>query len=294
MKKLEKLMRGFSIVLGLASIAFFVFDYFVFASLQPKMIRFEAISAAEEKLMNWVGVGLLLFLAFCLLSLFQIAKYLKYAKKVTLFSLILIVIGVLSLLFIFGDVALLGDIGKQYRHGLAQPEWLMLYPVVGFQFITAIVFTYLHLSGFFKGKQLKYVAQDSNIFLMVQYVGVICGLLGLSSSSLGFLFPRAWTLQIHTTIGPIVLLIPYALVAIYWFLIKFQEKTSQWFDEKQLQDIGKSAFLTLVLSVIFMIVLFITNYNNLSGVVSILWLPLYIFSVLFLFSLGNLYFSGKD
>ena len=48
MKKLETLMRGVSIVLGLASIAFFVFDYFVFASLQPKMIRFEAISAAEE------------------------------------------------------------------------------------------------------------------------------------------------------------------------------------------------------------------------------------------------------
>ena len=294
MKKKEQLMRGVSVVLGLTSIAFFVFDFFVFESLRPKMVRFEAISGAEEKLINWVGVGLLIFLAFCLLSLYQIARYLKYADKVTLFSLSLIVGGVLSLLFIFGDVALLSDIGKQYRHGLAQPEWLMIYLVVGFQFVTAIVFTYLHLSGFLKGKQLKYVAQDSNIFLMVQYVGVICGLLGLSSSSLGFVFPRAWSLQIHTTTSSIILLIPYTLVTVYWIFIKFQEKTGQWFDEKQLQDIGKSAFLTLVLNVIFMTVLFIINYNSLSGVVSILWLPLYLFSVLFLFSSGNLYFSAKD
>lgn len=47
-------------------------------------------------------------------------------------------------------------------------------------------------------------------------------------------------------------------------------------------------------SALFMILLFIINYNNLLGVISILWLPLYLFSVLFLFSLTNLYFSGRD
>ena len=294
MKKLEKLLRSISVVLGLASTAFFVFDYFVFANLRPKMIRFEAISLAEEGLMNWVGIGLLLFLAFCLLSLLQIAKYLKNAKKVTLFSLFLVIGGVLSLLFIFGDVALLNDIGKQCKHGLAQPEWLMIYPIMGFQLMTAIVFTYLHLSGFLRRKQLKHVARDSNIFLVVQYVGIICGLMGLSLSSLGFLFPRAWSLLVHTTISSIVLLIPYVLAVIYWLITKLQEKNRQWYDEKQLQDIGKSAFLTLVISVVFMTLLFIANYNILGGVVSILWLPLYLFLVLFLFSLGNLYFSGKD
>lgn len=294
MKKLEKLLRSVSLVLGLASTVFFVFDYFVFAKLRPKMVSFEVISGAEEGLMNWVGIGLLLFLAFCLLSLLQIAKYLKSAKRITFFSLLLVVSGVLSLLFIFADVALLGDIGKQYRHGLSQPEWRLLYPIMAFQFITAIVFTYLHFFGFKKENQVKHVARDSNIFLIVQYVGLVCGLMGLSLSSLGFLFPRAWSLQIHTTMSSIILLIPYVLAVAYWFLVKFQEKTRQWYDEKQLQDVGKSAFLTLLASVVFMTVLFVTNYHNLGGVVSILWLPLYLFLVLFLFSLGNLYFSGKD
>jgi len=294
MKKLDKLLRSVSIVLGLVSIIFLIFDYFLFSRLRPKMIRLEVINPAEEGLMNWVGVGLLLFLVFCLLSLLQIARYLKNAKKITLFSLFLVGCGVLSLLFIFSDVALLGDIGKQYKYSLAQPEWLILYPIMLFQFVTAIIFTYLHFSGSFNQKQLKYVAKDSNIFLIVQYVGLICGLMGLSLSSLGFLFPKAWSLPVHSTMSTAILLIPYVLVVSYWFLVKFQEKTRQWYDEKQLQDVGKSALLTLVLSVVFMTALFITNYNNLGGVVTILWLPLYLFSVLFLFSLANLYFSAKN
>ncbi len=92
----------------------------------------------------------------------------------------------------------------------------------------------------------------------------------------------------------ITLLIPYALVVGYWLITKLQEEHRHWYDEKQIQDIGKSAFLTLVLSVILMAMLFLINYSNLSGVVSLLWLPLYLFSVLLFFSLGNLYLTGKD
>ncbi len=293
MSRLNSLLKRTGIILGLASMAFFVFDYIVFAGLRPKMVNFEAVTPAEEGLLNWVGLGLLLFLAFCLLSLFQIARTLKNARKITLFSLFLVAGGVLSLLFIFADVALLSDIGKQYRHGLAQPEWLLLYPVLGFQFLTAIVFTYLHIFGFGKDPSFPYVAQDSNIFILVQYVGLICGLLGLVFSSLGFLFPRAWNLQVHTTINLIILFTPYLLAVGYWLVTKLQAEYRQWYDEKQLQDVGKSAFLTLVLSAVLMIGLFVTQYNNLGGVVSMLWLPLYLFFVLFLFSSSNLYFNGR-
>lgn len=294
MKKSEKLLKHTITVLGLASSLSFVAGYFILETLRPKMIRFEIITAAEEGMVDYFGIGLLLFLVFCLSSLFQIVKYLKNAKKISAFNLFLIVSGILSLLFIFGDVALLSDIGKQYRYGLAQSEWLILYPVMAFQFMTALVLTYAHLLKLKEESQARYVARDSNIFLIVQYVGIVCGLMGLASSSLGFLFPRAWSLQVHTTMGSAILLVPYALVVIYWFLVKFQEKARQWYDEKQMQDIGKSAFLTLLVSVVFMTLLFVINYNNLGGVVSILWLPLYVFLVLFLFSSGSLYFSGKN
>jgi hypothetical protein len=294
MTRLNRLLKNIGVALGFLSLVFFVFDFFVFSRLRPKMINFEALSGFEESLMNWVGVGLLLFLAFCLLSLLQIASYLKKAKKITFLPLLLIVGGVLSLVFIFSDVALLSDIGKQYKYSLSQPEWLILYPIMAFQFMMAIVFLYLHLSGFLKWKQLKHVVRDSNIFLIVQYVGIICGLMGLVSSSLGFFFSRAWNLDLHVTISSIVLLIPYVLVVSYWLITKLQEKDRQWYDEKQLQDVGRSAFLTLILSIVFMTGLFIANYQNLGGVISIIWLPLYLFSVLLLFSLGNLYFNGRE
>ena len=294
MSRINKWLKTAGIFFGITSAAFIVFSFFVFSKLRPKMVRFEVLSATEEGLFNWIGVGLLLFLVFCLLSLLRIVRYLKFATNLRFLSLVLVVGGVLSFLFVFSDVALIGDIGKQYLHGLAQPEWSLLYPIMGFQLVVAIGFTFLHLFGFKNEGQANHVVRDGNIFLVVHNVGVICGLLGLVFSSLGFLFPGAWNLSTHTTLTSIVLLSPYVLIVIYWLITRIQEEHRQWYDEKQLQDVGKSAFLTLVISIVCMIGLFAVNYNNLGGVVRMLWLPLYLFLVLFLFSAGNLYFGGKD
>jgi len=237
---------------------------------------------------------LLFFLAFCLLSLLRTVQHLKKSSSVSFLSIALVILGVLALLFVFSDVALLGDIAKQYRHGLDQPEWMLVYPIMGFQLFVALVFTYFHVAGFSKDAQPEFVARDSNIFLVVQFVGVMCGLMGLVLASLGFVFARAWSLAVHTTMSSIILLSPYGLAVAYWLLTKLREDNRQWFDEKQLLDVGKSAFLTLVASVVFMVALFIANYNNLSGVISITWLPLYLFFVLFLFSATNLFFAGRE
>jgi uncharacterized membrane protein len=155
MTRLDKLLKSAGVILGLVSAAFFVFDYVILSKFRPVMVAFGSISSSEEGLLNLVGVGLLLFLAFCLLSLFRLAAYLRKAKKVTFSSLLLLAGGVLSLLFVFSDVALLSDIGKQYKHGLSQPEWSLLYPIMGFQFICAAVFTYRYLFGFKKKIKLN-------------------------------------------------------------------------------------------------------------------------------------------
>jgi hypothetical protein len=289
----NKLLKNTSIAFGLISIIFFAFDYFVFSRLRPSMVAFSPISASDERLLNWVGVGLLSFLAFCLLSLLRLVGYLRKVKRITLPSVLLLASGVLALLFVFSDVALLSDIGKQYKHNLAQPEWSLVYPIMAFQLIIAIIFTYLHLFGFKQKNQVKHIVRDSNVFLITQYVGLICGLMGLTFASSGFLYSKAWNLDMHVSITSILLLMPYALAVGYWFVTKLQEEKRQWYDEKQFQDVGRSAFFTLILSVIFMTALFIANYRNLSGVVSVVWLPLYLFSTLFVFSVSNLYFSNK-
>ncbi len=292
MKKIFQPVRIITIFFAFLSIAFYVYIFFIFSKLKPKMIEFKTLTDIEETMMVWVGIGLLVTFIFFLLSLLQIIIYIKYASKIEPFSLFLIIIGIISLLAVFSDVALINDIHKQYRYGLAQPEWSLVYPMLGFQFVTTLVFTYLHFTGYFGHKQLDNVARDINIFLVVHYIGFICGIMGLAFASLGFFYPHSWTL-LHTSMNIIILLFPYALAVFFWLITKLLEKDRQWFDEKQRQDLGKSALLTLIINSLFMILLFITNYQNLDVVIRLLWLPLHLFGTLFLFSLGNLYFSNK-
>jgi hypothetical protein len=293
MNKNVKRLRTVNVILGLLSLVIFGYALVVFLRLQPKMVAFKVLSNLESGLMTGVGFGLLIILVFYLFSLLQMVIFIKHSEGIKPIPLVLIIIGVIAMLFVFSDVALLTDISKQYRYEFSQPEWRLVYPIMGFQFVFTFVLTILHIYGFFTPKQVNKITRDSNIFLVVQYVGLICGLMGLASFSLGFLFSRAWSLTIHTTMGGIILLFPYVLSMAYWVLTKFKEKDREWWDEKQLQDVGKSALLTLLIDTVFMLTLFISNYNHLEGVISILWLPLYLFATIFLFSVSNLYFSRK-
>ena len=197
------------------------------------------------------------------------------------------------MLFIFADIALLSDIINQYEAGLAQPEWDFLYPILGSQAVIVLALFILHLSGFFNKKQLDQIVKDSNIYLVVQYIGIISGLVSLTASLMGFIFSDAWDLTIHTVTSLTILSSPYILATLYWFVIKIREKDKQLYDEKQRLDIGRSAFITQILETLLMVLLFALNFNNLGGVISMIWLPLFLFSEILIFSLGNLYFSNK-
>ena len=289
MRKLQTL----NIILGFLCLLIFGYALFVFLRLQPKMVAFEAISDLESSLMIGMGFGLLIILGFHLLSLLQIAIYIRNSEEIKVFPLIIFIVSVISMLMVFSDVALLNDINKQYQHNMAQPEWYLLYPIMGGQFIVTLGLTILLMAGRFMPEDFDKIVRDSNIFIIVQYVGVICGLMGLASASLGFFFPRSWSLHIHTTMGGIVILFPYVLAVVYWLLTKLREKDRQWWDEKQLHDIGKSALITMLTDTVLLFLLFMFNFYRLDGVVSVLWLPIYLFATIFVFSLGNIYFSRK-
>jgi len=287
-------LKWTGISLGLGSLGFFVFDLVLILKLQPRMVAFEILTPAEVNLFNWTGVGLLIFLGFCLASLLRSVNYLRRAPRVTILYIAMIISGILAFLFTFSDIALLSDIVKQYRLGLGQPEWLLLYPLMVFQFLMLLATLYLHVYAFRPEDLLHQVALDSNIFLIVQYVGLLCGLLGLAFSSLGYIFPGPWKLTIHTLTSMILFMTPYGLAVGYWLMTKLLEKDRRLYDEKQSQDIGRSAFFTLLMTAILMVCLFIANFNDLGGVTSMLWLPIWLFSSVFFFSLGIVYLSWKE
>ncbi len=286
-------IRNLSIFLGFLAVTLFIFNFWILSRLRPKMVGFEGLSTFEEGLLTAVGIGLVLIFFFYFLSLLQLVRYIRHAEQIKPFPLSLIISGVLSLLFLFTNFALLSDIHKQYQHGLSQPEWLMVLPIMSFQLITTIALLYFHIANRFNSEQTDHAARDINIFLIVQYVGVISGLMGLGLAGLGFIFPGGWNTTTHTIMGGLVLLFPYILVIFYWFVTKWQENERQLFDEKQSIDVGKSALLTLTSNTFLMLILFIININNLDGIIHRLWLPIYLFAVIFSFSLGNLFFSRK-
>jgi len=295
MKRIEKIISSIQTILGFLSLLGLSFSFYFLESIRPKMIRFETITAVEESRINIFGITLILLIAFSLISLYKIVQYLKKVKKISFYDLILLSLAILVFLFVFGDLALISDIGKQHKHGLAQPEWFVLYPVLGFQFLSSAILTYAGLFRLRKKVKNEPVARDINIYILVQYVGAVCGFLGLSFTILNFGFPRPlWMIKTHITATSIFLLIPYLLVVLFWFIVKIKEKPKQWYDEKQMQEMGRSSLFTLLSSVIVVSFLFVLNFNSLEQLLSVLWFPFYIFLTLFLFCGANLWFSFKD
>ena len=293
MKRFDRILRTLNSILGILSIGIFLIAFIFLLRIRPVMVTLTPITSLQQNTLTGVGLGLLVILGYFLLSLLQIIRAVRSAEKLRVLPLVLIILGVICVLFVFSDVALLKDINHQYQDGLAQPEWSLLFPIMGLQFLVAAVLTYLHLTGYFLQGHTQRVARDINIFLVVQVVGVICGLMGLALTSLGFFYPRAWSLPVHTIMGGLTLIFPYVLAVLYWMFLKLREKDRQWWDEKQSQDVGKSALLTLALDTVLMLVLFAANLQNLDGVVRLLWLPLYLFGTITFFSVGNLVFSNR-
>ena len=294
MNRWDKFLKIVSMISGVAALGFFIYDFIYFEELRPRMVAFEPVTAKDEQMVILTGIGLLIFSIFCLASLLRFMNHIRHARKINLIYIALVVCGVVSLLFVFGDMSLLSDIGKQHSYGFAQPEWLVLYIVIGFQVITTLTFLYFHQYQLKREELIEEIALDNNIFLTVQFVGLLCGLGGLASNLLGYHFPKAWSLKTHTTMGLILIMLPYVFMVGYWLLNKLFGKERQFYDEKQFQDISRSALITLVFSAVFMVGLFILNYNDLGGITSILWLPLYLYAILFMFSLGNIYFNWKE
>ena len=293
MKKNKIPLRNLTVLFGFLAITLFIFNFFVLLRLKPKLVNFQPLIGYENVLLTVVGFGLLLILTFYLLSLWRFIRHIRNSEQIKPLPLFLVISGVLSFLFIFSDIALLSDIHNQYRYGLSQPEWKLVMPIMIIQFITALLFLFIHITDRFKDHQGDHPARDINIFLIVQYVGVISGLMGLSLASLGFIYSTGWNTTTHSILGGITLLFPYGLAMLYWLITKFQEKERQWFDEKQKIDIGKSAISTLMINTILLMILYIVNLSNLTGIIHQLWLPIYFYSTILFFSVGNLFFSSR-
>ncbi len=293
MKQNNKTFQFINILAGVLTLAGVIFDFILFENVKYKMVGFIPLTQLEGNLLTVAGFSLLLMAGFFTLSLLQIITSIRQSESLKFLEVLLFVAGMVALLMVFADISLLQDIVNQYEAGLSQPEWTLLYPILIPQGIAVLVFVLLHFAGYFNKEQAQTVAVDSNIFMIVQYTGLVSGGMGLAFAILGFIFPKGWSHAIHTIVTNLILILPYGLAILYWFVVKTHDKGQPLFDEKQRQDVGWSAFMTLLIVSAMMVFVFIINIHSLDAAIRYLWLPLYLFSSTLVFSIGNLYFNSK-
>jgi hypothetical protein len=298
MEKRLKFFNYLSLTLLIVASIWVVFNVTMYEMLRPKIVALEPIG----KLENWaefIWLGFLVFFVVHCVVFLTYIFHLQLFRDINLTKIVTLIVGVVSFFSIFGNWAIMGDIGKEYKAGLeTASEWPFLYVFIIIHTVFYILMFPFVLNSLRKIKQGAGAAKmqkDEVVFKIAQYVGIICGLLGLAMISMQLMLDvPMWHIKSFGTGTVVLLLIPYGLIAGFWILIKSKEKISQWYDEKQWADVTKAGFTTLLLSVVAMVLVFILSFKSLpGGVFGILWLPFYLFFVLFVFSLLVLVFTNK-
>ncbi len=298
MKKVINISGKVTFYLGIISLVSLIYNLIFYETLRPKIIGFEDISGILDSMEVFVAVAFILIFIFHSSAILNIAFQLKFFKRESLLRSLVFFIAVISILLVFGDFALLSDIGKEYAYGLdTTGEWPILYFSQLLHFIlTILVFiTLLWTRKSFLDKYKEdVVLKDEAIFINAQYVGIFCGIFGIGVFSVLSAFFPLWALKKGIFVISLIVILPYFLIVIYWLVIKIREKVGQWYDEKQYQDITKASLVTMMASIIIMTVIFVTQYFvSKFDFITITWFPFYVFLVLLLFSSSTLYFNKK-
>jgi hypothetical protein len=300
MEKRLKISSIISFILAFISGGWLIFNFVMYELIRPRIINLESLGNLEQ-LGNFIWIGYWVFILYHLSAFLTYVFHLQWFRNINAFNIILLFAGIISFLVIFGNWAILGDIGKEYKEGWdTSSEWIILYI---FLIINAIFYILMFIFLFSTFRLLKLradikpVKKDEMVFTVAQYVGVVCGLMGLLWVFMNVIVNpgNIKHIKVFGLITCILLLLPYAFIVGYWFLIKFREKIEDWYDEKQWKDVARAGFITLLISIPVMLALFIATLGSLpGGIFGILWLPFYIFMVLFVFSLSTLFFYQRS
>jgi len=248
---------------------------------------------SKEILVMLIFIGLLvLFFSHFIINL-SIVLSLKKQSSTFLSGIVLLIIGSISFIAMFFHWGALTDILKEYPAGLEINNELKAIWVSHILHFSFIFYSLIYLIRILRlQRETKPLSSriGEQLFVSLNIIGIVCGITGLLIVLVDFYF-RANPQSYKWAIIPysLFVFIPYLFVLSGWIFQAINDKQSGWYDEKQKFDIYKSSTFTLLVSIPIMFSLFLFNYNNVNGIVSILWLPFYLFVVLTVFSISTLF-----
>jgi len=131
-------------------------------------------------------------------------------------------------------------------------------------------------------------------FLILSICGFIfTGLLGLAILIALSIFSPLWAIKKGIVAVCAVLVIPYASIVAYWLIMKIREKVTEWYDEKQFQNVTKAGLISFMSSIVILAILFVLqNILTKFPLLDLIWFPLYFFIALLIFS-GMIIYMNK-
>lgn len=230
---------------------------------------------------------------------FLIAQF-RYYNRFFPITLIAFVVGIVSFIMIAGEWSSLHDIGYDLRTGIFYEKNDLLF--LKLAMLPQFVFSILSLISAKKILQREKpelasqkVIIDEVMFQAIHYTGLICGFFGVCFFIV-LLYYRLATQYLYIIVilyGGFMLL-PYLVSVIYWIMIKKKEKQAGWSDEKQIQDLSKAGLITLLMSIPALAIVFVLGQIFKDIQLGFLWFPIYIFSIIFSFSLITLFFTHRS
>jgi hypothetical protein len=272
-----------TLVLGLVCLSWVVFDIFAFGHIRARLHLVDEWGPLQQTLGGFVWIGYLVFFLFHVPALLTLIFRTQIFKRLDILQGGGFLLGLLSLFGLMGDFSLLNDIGRETRlTGRPQSEWDVLAVVLAVHALFFLLMIALVVRTFRRLRReapAETAAKDEILFVTAQALGVVCGAAGLwvNFSFLAREIPgRQFVFLLPFYF---LMLLPYGLAALAWFIAQRRHKPCEWYDEKQWRDIGRAALVTLLLSLPGMALLLLVGKP-----LGMFWFPHYIFLVLFLLS----------
>lgn len=202
-----------------------------------------------------------------------------------------IALGCVSAVSLAVSAVALSDIGHQTAAGMdSNGEWtiLLINNIIQFLFL---VFALGSLPIFKKKSSTPFLINDDTLFITINEVGLLSALMAVCAIVFGLTYPvmekfRESVILLYT----IITLAPWGLMLIGWFSSR-RKKIANWWDEKQIRDMGRSAIFSLVIIVIVAIVIYLAGYLFTSFDAGIIWFPSIVVVAVLSFSAFNAGFS---
>jgi len=277
-----------TLVLLLISFLWLFYKIYAYHEISESVSSFDSV---------YTGIAIGNFLKFILLIFFGILLYqtLKNGVRINALAYFIFITGFFTILCMFSDWAALHDIFQGEPDTSNEWSFLKMGLIINFIFYIIGFITIIKIRREVRTSLTKRKSViDETIFEVIQYIGIVC-----SSIGLGFILFVCLVLShnhhvisksdiVITNLFCLVIFLPYISIILYWIIKLIREENPEPYDEKQKHDLAMAGLLTWLLSIPIVMIYFLIDNGRVGEISKMVYLPLYLFAILLIFSISVL------